>query len=185
MVSPFEGLLGNNSELRTLEFLLPMHGVEFNISELADEMKVTRQTLSKVLKKYDDWGLVKSRISGQAIFYSINEDSPLVKSIVQFNNVLIETMLGTETLYEIRDYLEERIPRAEPLIPCGYRYGHEEQVWTSAWPGAKTPCGNVTTREEPCWVMTGKGADGAKTTEAYPVAMVHPAVCERGTGYAA
>lgn len=186
MVSPFEGLLGNNSELRTLEFLLPMHGVEFNISELAEEMKVTRQTLSKVLKKYDDWGLVKSRTSGQAIFYSINEDSPLVKSIVQFNNVLIETMLGTEALYEIREYLEERIPPAVPIVPSGYRYGYEEPTWQPAWQDLQALCGNATTREEPCWVMTGgKGADGAKTTEIYPVNIVHTAVCERGTEYAA
>ncbi|MDO8871194.1 MAG: winged helix-turn-helix domain-containing protein [Methanoregula sp.] len=186
MVSPFEGLLGNNCELRTIEFLLPMHGIEFNISELADEMKVTRQTLSKILKKYEEWGVVKKRTSGQAIFYTINEDSPLVKSIVQFNNVLIETMLGTETLYEIRDYLKERIPHAESLVTGGYRCGNEEQIWRPVWQDAPVLCGNATTREEPCWVMAGsKAADGAKMTGVAPINIVHPIVCERGTEYAA
>ena len=186
MVSPFEGLLGNNCELRTLEFLLPMHGIEFNISELADEMKVTRQTLSKILKKFDQWGLVRSRTSGQAIFYSINEDSPLVKSIVQFNNVLIETMLGTEALYEIRDYIEERIPLVGQVYIRNYRYGLGEEIWKPTWQGAKTICSGATTRDEPVWAMSScKTAGEAKITEGYPTSIVQPAVYERGTEYAA
>lgn len=117
MLQPFEGLLGNNTELRTLEFLLPLSGIEFNISELADEIGVTRQTLSRVLKKFENWGVVRSRTSGQAILYSINGDSPLVKSIAQLNNVIIETMLGTEKLYEIREYLKRKDPTADRQDP--------------------------------------------------------------------
>ncbi|HPY60636.1 MAG: winged helix-turn-helix domain-containing protein [Patescibacteria group bacterium] len=186
MSRPFEGLLGNTCELRTIEFLLPMHGIEFNISELAEEMKVTRQTLSKVLKKYDEWGLVNSRVSGQAIYYSINEESPLVKSIVQFNNVLIETMLGTEELYEIREYLEERIPHIEPLFPSGYRYGLEEEIWTSSWKTAEKNSGTATPKEDSCWVFyEGKSANDSKLVEKYPNKLVHQIIKERGAEYAA
>ncbi len=186
MARPFEGLFGNTCELRTLEFLLPMHGIEFNISELAEEMKVTRQTLSKVLKMYDEWGLVKSRISGQAIYYSINEESPLVKSIVQLNNVLIETMLGTEALYEIRDYLEERIPRVEPLFPHAYHYGSEEDIWRSSWGNSTVTCGTATSREDVSWAGSeGKTVKGSKEVEKYHENIIHSRVCERGAEYAA
>ncbi len=58
MQKPFEGILGNNSELRTLEFLLPQHGIEYNISELADEVDVTRQTMARVVKNFEQWGIM-------------------------------------------------------------------------------------------------------------------------------
>jgi len=107
MSSPFEGLLGNNCELRMFEFLLPLEGVEFNITELAQEVGVSRVTATRIVKKYVDWGVLKSpRTSGNTTYYSINPESPIVKSIEQFNNVLIENILGNETLYEIHDYLE-------------------------------------------------------------------------------
>jgi hypothetical protein len=68
-------------------------------------------------KKFENWGMVRSRTSGQAILYSINDDSLLVKSIAQLNNVIIETMLGTEKLYEIREYLERKDPAADRQDP--------------------------------------------------------------------
>jgi len=107
MSSPFEGLLGNNCELRMFEFLLPLNGVEFNITELAQEVGVSRVSATRIVKKYVDWGVLKSpRTSGNTTYYSINYESPIVKSIEQFNNVLIENILGNETLYEIHDFLE-------------------------------------------------------------------------------
>jgi len=186
MARPFEGLLGNTCELRTIEFLLPMHGIEFNLSELEQEMNVSRQTLSKVLKKYDEWGLVNSRVSGKAIYYSINEESPLVKSIVQLNNVLIETMLGTEALYEIREYLEERIPRVEPILPPGYRYGLEEEIWRPSWRSGQILCGTATTKDDISWTRPeNKIPKPAKMIEKYPENNVTPMVCEGGAEYAA
>lgn len=106
MQKPFEGIFGNSCELRVIEFMLPLEGMEYNLTELEGEMGVSRQTLSKVMKKFEEWKVVKSRTSGNAAYYSINERSPLVKSISQLNNVIIETMLGDEELYELRDYLD-------------------------------------------------------------------------------
>ena len=119
MTNPFEGVLGNSSELRMLELLLPMHGVEFNVSELAEEVKVSRVTVTKVVKKFVEWDMLRTRRISNVTLYSINENSPIVKSIVQFNNRLIEHMLGEETLFEIGDYLAHRvqnIPAHEPQI---------------------------------------------------------------------
>ena len=106
MQKPFEGMFGNSCELRVIEFMLPLEGLEYNLTELQEEMGVTRQTLSKVMKNFEEWGIVKARTAGNAAYYSINEKSPLVKSIIQLNNVIIEKMLGDEELYELRDYLD-------------------------------------------------------------------------------
>lgn len=116
MSRPFEGLLGNNCELRMFEYLLPLEGIEFNITELAEEVGVSRVTATRIVKKFVDWGVLKSpRTAGNTAYYSINHESPIVKSIEQFNNVLIENILGNETLYEIHDYWEAQRPCALTL----------------------------------------------------------------------
>jgi transposase len=112
MTSPFEGLLGNNSELRMLEYLLPLDGIDFNITELAEEVGVSRVTATRVVKKFAEWGVLNSRARAGVTYYSINPESAIVKNIEQFNNILIENILGDETLYEIHDYWETQRPHA-------------------------------------------------------------------------
>lgn len=113
MSRPFEGLFGNNSELRMLEYLLPLEGIEFNITELAEEVGVSRVTATLNVKKFVEWGILNlTRTAGATTYYSINNESPIVKSIEQLNNVLIEKILGNETLYEIHDYWEAQRPHA-------------------------------------------------------------------------
>lgn len=113
MSRPFEGLLGNNSELRMLEYLLPLEGIEFNITELAEEVGVSRVTATLNVKKFVEWGLLNlTRTAGATTYYSINHESPIVKCVEQLNNALIENILGNETLYEIHDYWESQRPHA-------------------------------------------------------------------------
>ncbi len=125
MSGPFEGLLGNNSELRMLEYLLPLEGLEFNITELAEEVGVSRVTATRNVKKFVEWGILNlTRTAGATSYYSINHESPIVKSIEQFNNTLIENILGNETLYEIHEYLETR----RPQLPGGLAVGEMGQL---------------------------------------------------------
>ena len=95
-MKPFEGVLGNNCELRLIQFLLPLEGIDFNIMELAEEVKMSRVTAIKVVKKFVDWGLLLKRRHGNATYYSINMQSPIVASMQIFNNALIEVMLGKQ-----------------------------------------------------------------------------------------
>ena len=90
---PFEGLLGNTSELRLLEHLMSLSRFDFNISELSRVSGVTRPPVDKVVKKFADWGVVEvlSR-RGNMTFYKLNEDSLIVQTMVAFNNALIESM---------------------------------------------------------------------------------------------
>jgi hypothetical protein len=93
MKQPFEGLFGDTCETRLLQFLLPMFGIEFGMIELTDEIKLTRQSISKAMKKFSERGMVKIRKEGRTWLYSINEESPLVKRLEDFDNSLIESMV--------------------------------------------------------------------------------------------
>jgi len=109
MIKPFEGIFGNNCELRIVEYLLPLEGVELNISELAEEAGVSRPTADRVVKKFVEWGIMKpSRKKAGITYYEINPESPFLRLFQDLNNLVIERMLGEEMLYEIHDYFRER-----------------------------------------------------------------------------
>ena len=94
MKLPFEGLFGDTCETRLLQFLLPMYGIEFDMAELTGEVGLTRQSVAKAIKKFSDRGMVKIRKEGRTPLYSINEESPLVRRLEDFDNSLIESMIG-------------------------------------------------------------------------------------------
>ena len=110
-MKPFEGLLGNNCELRMLEYLLPLEGMDFNITELAEEIGVSIVTATRIAKQFVEWGVLNSEKRANAAYYSINLESPIVKNIEHLNHILIETTLGDEKRYEIHDYLEAQKPQ--------------------------------------------------------------------------
>ena len=95
MKQPFEGLFGDTCETRILQFLLPLYGIEFSMQELADEVKLTRQSVSRVMKKFSAWGITKARKEGRNLLFSINEDSPIVQRIEDLDNELIAAMTGS------------------------------------------------------------------------------------------
>jgi DNA-binding transcriptional ArsR family regulator len=102
MKPPFGGLFGDTCETRLLQFLLPMYGIEFDMAELVGEIGLTRQSIAKAMKKFSDRGMVKVRKEGRTPLYSINEDSSLVKRLEDFDNSLIESMIGPEEFRKIR-----------------------------------------------------------------------------------
>ncbi len=111
MDKPFEGLLGNSSELRMIEYLLPLDRIEFSIGELAKNVGISKIIADRNVKKFVKWGLLSiTRKTGSISYYSINQNSPIVKCIEQFNNALIENILGDEKVYEIHEYLESTMP---------------------------------------------------------------------------
>lgn len=101
MQPPFEGLFGDTCETRLLQFLLPMYGIEFKMANLIDEVKLTRQSISKAMKRFSEKDMVKIRKEGRTWYYSINEESSLVKRLEDFDNSLIESMIGEDEFREI------------------------------------------------------------------------------------
>lgn len=111
MIRPFEGVFGNTCELRLLEFLLPLEGMEFNITELSEEAGVSRNTVGKVVRKFVEWGILTAS-TDQIPRYSLNPTSPIVQSLDILNNSLIGRMLGDEKVQEIHDYVQEHASAA-------------------------------------------------------------------------
>ncbi len=109
MREPFEGLFGNNCESRLLEFLLPLDGIDFNAEDLAKEICVSKETIVRVVKKFIDLKVMKLTCELNCEgYYRINPESPIVKSIEQLNNSLVEHIVGEEMLYEIHDYWKSK-----------------------------------------------------------------------------
>ena len=105
MRKPFEGIFGNTPELRMLEFLLPLEGIDFNITELAEEVGISRPTAQKIVKKFLEYDILKiSSEKGGVRYYELNPSSPFVRLIDEINNVLIAKMVGPEVMQEVEEY---------------------------------------------------------------------------------
>lgn len=149
MVKPFGGILGNNSELRTIQYLLPFKNMEFNITELAEEVGVSRQTISKVVKNFVEFGILNVSCERSGVkYYQLDRTSPFVALFGDLNNLLVEHMLGDEVLYQIHEYWAEHTPRdveLRPLIgitPSSRSLTNIEpesdvKIWP--WPALKSP----------------------------------------------
>jgi hypothetical protein len=112
MSQPFEGLLGDTCETRLLQFLLPMYGIEFDMAELVEEIGLTRQSIAKAMNKFAARGMVKIRKEGRTPLYYINENSPLVKRLEDFDNSLIESMVGPAEFKNVQKVLQKNVRAA-------------------------------------------------------------------------
>ena len=83
MNKPFEGLLGNCDELKIIEYLLPLEGIEFNITELSQDLELSKSNITEIVDKFVEWKLLKSRTEENITYYCIDIESPIVKTIVQ------------------------------------------------------------------------------------------------------
>ncbi|MDD2297922.1 MAG: winged helix-turn-helix transcriptional regulator [Dehalobacter sp. 4CP] len=119
MAAPFEGLFGDTSELRVIQFLLPLRKLEFNVSELARGTGISRQTMVSVTKKLTKWNVLKlTSKHGNANYYAINDDSMFVEAFETLNNCIIEQMVGQEELNRIANYsLEHSLVCIDTLTP--------------------------------------------------------------------
>ncbi len=113
MPRPFEGVFGNTCELRLLEFLLPLDDMEFNITELSEEVGVSRVTVGRLVKKFVAWGILNASTE-RITQYSINPSSPIIKALEIMNNALIGQILGEEKTIEIQVHLRRHAIESHP-----------------------------------------------------------------------
>ncbi len=76
---------------------------------MIEEIGLTRQSIAKAMKKFSDRGMVKIRKEGRTWLYSINEESPLVKRLEDFDNSLIESMIGPAEFKKIENAHEKQV----------------------------------------------------------------------------
>jgi len=94
-----------------------MYGIEFVMADLEEEVKFTRQSISKALKKFSDRGMITIRKDGRTWYYSINENSSLVKRIEDFHNSLVESIVGEEKFREFEEMYEQSIHASVSRAP--------------------------------------------------------------------
>jgi DNA-binding transcriptional ArsR family regulator len=137
MKQPFGGLFGDTCETRLLRFLLPMYGIEFGMAELTEETGLTRQSIAKAMKKFSDRGMVKIRKEGRTPLYAINEESPLVKRLEDFDNSLIESMIGPAEFDKIQKAGSKHTSRISFKVA---RHGKDTIVFRNDNSGNEVPC---------------------------------------------
>jgi Fe2+ or Zn2+ uptake regulation protein len=75
-------MFGYSPKLRILDIFIDNPHFDFSKSELARELRMSKQTLYKNFKDLEELGIVKvSRTIGRATMYTINRDHPLVKRL--------------------------------------------------------------------------------------------------------
>lgn len=132
MVVPFEKVFGDTSELRVIQFLLPMSDYEFNISDLARGSGVSRQALNSVVRKLLKWHVLK--IVGKrsnANYYALDKDSGFIQALEDLDNCIIEQMLGQETLTKIAIYSLNRHIEIHPVDELSQ---YPAKGWSSVGP---------------------------------------------------
>jgi DNA-binding transcriptional ArsR family regulator len=86
---PFQGLLGDSTEVRVLRALLADPWHDFMKLELAKDAGVTRPSLDRVWKTFLQHGLVfEVRKLGRIRTYRLNAENPLVKDLQRFVKTL-------------------------------------------------------------------------------------------------
>jgi predicted transcriptional regulator len=120
MHAPFSGVFGNSNELKIIQFLMPLKSMEFNISEIARGIGVSRQTLGPIIKKLTKWNVLRiSSRHAEVNYYSMNEDSGFIEAFEILNNRIIEQILDDETLAEIAGCSIKRQIQVQPIeLPC-------------------------------------------------------------------
>jgi hypothetical protein len=109
LVKPLDGLFGDTSELRLMHSLLPLKGLEFNITDLQSVSGLTRPVLTRVVKKFAAWDMLKVAYKhGNANFYELNTSSPFVILFQRLNSKVIEGMLEKEVLMDLHEHRGQR-----------------------------------------------------------------------------
>lgn len=124
VLTPFEKILGNTCELRIIEFFLPFENLELNVSQIADEVKVSRLTAGRVVKKFVDWNILKKNEESVPL-YSLNKKSHIVKSIKLFNAAILEEILGPEEVNEINDFISE----SGSISEISEKFDSSNEIW--------------------------------------------------------
>ena len=88
--SIFIEFVGDSPMSRVLDYLLTFEGLDYCISDLADNARIGRATLYRIwdaLIKHDI--LVPTRTIGKAKLFKLNRQNPKVKKLIELDNLLV------------------------------------------------------------------------------------------------
>ena len=90
----FREALGNSPIIRVLDFLIEGRGLDYSLSDIAENANIGWTTLHRIWDKLVKLQIVKqTRTIGRAKLYQLNIENPSVKELIK----LYDTLLYQET----------------------------------------------------------------------------------------
>lgn len=101
--SLFIEYMGDSPMTRILDYLLTERTLDFSLSDLARNAKVGRATLYRYLDSLiKNKILIPSRIIGRAKLFKLNMDQPVVKKLIELDDLLLVKDLKKRSLMTLK-----------------------------------------------------------------------------------
>jgi len=147
---PFEGVLGNTVELRTIERLLASPRAEFNVSDLARMTGVSRGSSTLVVRTFLEFGIIEAAGMRAGVeYFRLREDDPLTLSVIAFNDMLLQKT--HPDVSGILDEIEGEGERAGQAARCQFGTFHSTTIDAAAKPSQRQ-----TVREDGSEIRAGQ-----------------------------
>ena len=86
----FRETLGDTPVIRVLDFLIEGRGLDYSLSDIAENSNIGWTTLHRIWDKMLKFGLVKpTREIGRAKLFKLNEENPAVKELIKLYDTLL------------------------------------------------------------------------------------------------
>lgn len=93
----FVEIFGTSPLIRVLDFFMTYREFDYSLSDIARESGVGWNTLHSFFSKLVEKGIVKeTRQVGRAKLYKLNTDSPIVKKLIEINNLVTSKAVDEE-----------------------------------------------------------------------------------------
>ena len=86
----FRETLGDTPVIRVLDFLIEGRGLDYSLSDIAENSSIGWTTLHRIWGKLLKNGIVKpTREIGRAKLFKLNEENPAVKELIRLYDTLL------------------------------------------------------------------------------------------------
>ncbi len=93
----FVETFGSSPLIKVLDFLMTYREFDYSLSDIAKESGVGWNTLHSFFFKLVEKGIVKeTRQVGRAKLYKLNTESPIVKNLIEINNLVTSNAVDEE-----------------------------------------------------------------------------------------
>jgi len=114
----FKDIFGNTPQTKVLDFLLEHPDYDYNISDIAQNSKVSRPTTYKVVDTLLEKKLiVKTRESGQSSFFKLNLENSLVRVILKFDFEVASKVAELEAQATVKKYKPVLVSAKAKSVP--------------------------------------------------------------------
>ena len=95
--SPLNEALGNTSNLQILSFFISNQQLDYSVTDIAKNTKLSRQTIYKCLTPLLQFNMIQvSRKIGYTKLYKLNEESEGFRNILSLNEELVKIIVSME-----------------------------------------------------------------------------------------